>query len=225
MKKILVAALALVAGVMTEGFAQDGGMKVGFRGGYGMAGWQGETMKSVNDMLEFTDGNVKTKMRPGFHGGMYVSIPLGAGFEFEPGVQYAQKGMVLEGTVPGKAGEYMNAKVTVTNKSDYIEVPLLAKLYVAGGLNLFAGPQVSLLVNNKLNVSAGALGISAYNNDFDWDMGQRQIDVGMAAGLGYQFANGLNLSGSYDMGLTTVDEGADYKTYNHGFKGSIGFRF
>lgn len=59
-KKILVAALALVASVMTPGFAQDGGVKVGFRGGYGMTGWQGETMKSANDMLEFTAGSVKT---------------------------------------------------------------------------------------------------------------------------------------------------------------------
>ncbi|QHL89108.1 outer membrane beta-barrel protein [Nibribacter ruber] len=225
MKKIILAALALVAGVMTNGFAQDGGLKVGFRGGYGASGWQGETMKSVDNLLEFTNGNVKTKMRQGFHGGMYVSIPMGAGFELEPGVQYAQKGMVLEGTVPGNAGEYLNAKATITQKSEYLEVPLLARLYVAGGLNLFAGPQVSLLLNNKINVSAGALGINAYNNDFDWDTGQRQVDLGMAAGVGYQFANGLNVSGSYDMGFTTIDADADYKTYNHGFKGSVGFRF
>ncbi len=215
-----------MGGLLSEGFAQTGdGVRIGIKGGYSVMGWQGETVKSFGDLLEYTNGNVTTKMRQGFHAGAYLSIPMGNGFEFEPGVQYSQKGMVLEGRVPGDVGTYTNAKVTLTNKAEYIDVPLLAKVYVGEGFNLFAGPQVSFLVSNKVNVNAGAFGFSAYNDDFEWQNSQRKVDVGAAAGAGYQFQNGLNISGSYDMGFTTIDDNADYKSYNHGFKASVGFRF
>ncbi|KAA3436637.1 porin family protein [Rufibacter hautae] len=226
MKKTLLIAVVLLAGLLNKSFAQDGGgVRVGIKGGYSVTGWQGETVKSFGEMLEYTDGNVQTRMRQGFHAGAYLSIPLSNGFEFEPGVQYSQKGMVLEGRVPGDAAQFANAKVTLTNKAEYIDVPLLAKVYLGSGFNLFAGPQVSFLLSNKVNVNAGAFGFSAYNNDFEWQNSQRKVDVGMSAGAGYQFQNGLNVGGSYDMGFTTIDEGADYKSYNHGFKASVGFRF
>ncbi|MFD1754779.1 porin family protein [Rufibacter sediminis] len=226
MKKIILIAVVLMAGLLNESFAQDGGgVRVGIKGGYSVAGWQGETVKSFGDLLDYTNGNVQTRMRQGFHAGMYLSIPIAPGIEFEPGVQYSQKGMVLEGRVPGDALEFANAKVTLTNKAEYIDVPLLAKLYVGSGFNLFAGPQVSFLVSNKVNVNAGAFGFSAYNDDFEWQNSQRKVDLGMSAGAGYQFQNGLNMSGSYDMGFTTIDDNASYKSYNHGFKASLGYRF
>ncbi|MFC6998640.1 porin family protein [Rufibacter roseus] len=225
MKKMLVVVIVLLAGLSTNVFAQDGKVRLGIKGGYSVTGWQGETVKSFKDLLEYTNGNVQTKWRQGFHAGAYLSVPLGAGFEFEPGVQYSQKGMALEGRVPGESIEFLNAKVTVTNKAEYLDVPLLAKVYLGEGFNLFAGPQLSFLLSNKVNVNAGALGFSAYNNDFDWKTPQRTVDVGFSAGAGYQFQNGLNVGGSYDLGLTTIDDNADYKSYNQGFKASVGFRF
>ncbi|WP_460891985.1 porin family protein [Rufibacter soli] len=225
MRKILLLTVVLMAGLLHQTYAQDGGVKIGVKGGYSVFGWQGETMKSFNNLLEYTNGNVTTRMRQGFHAGGFLSIPLGGGFEFEPGVQYSQKGMVLEGRVPGDAAEFANAKVTLTNKGEYIDVPLLAKVYVADGFNLFAGPQVSFLLSNKVNVNAGAFGFSAYNKDFEWQDSQRKVDLGFSAGAGYQLQNGLNVGGSYDMGLTTLDGTSDYKTFNHGFKASVGFRF
>ncbi|ALJ01447.1 hypothetical protein DC20_13540 [Rufibacter tibetensis] len=214
-----------MAGLLPEGFAQDGGVRVGIKGGYNHFGWQGETVKSFGNLLEYTNGNVQTRMRQGFHAGAYLSIPLSNGFEFEPGVQYSQKGMVLEGRVPGDAAQFANAKIRLTNKAEYIDVPLLAKVYVGEGFNLFAGPQISFLLSNKVNVNAGAFGFSAYNSDFEWQNSQRKVDLGMSAGAGYQFQNGLNVGGSYDMGFTTLDDNASYKSYNHGFKASLGFRF
>ncbi|MBA9076719.1 MULTISPECIES: porin family protein [Rufibacter] len=225
MKKIILMVVVLLSGLITNVSAQNDGVKVGIKAGYSATSWQGESVKSFNELLEFSNGNVETKWRHGFHAGMFLSIPLGSGFEFEPGVQYSQKGMVLEGRVPGGVGEFLNAKVTLTNKAEYIDIPLLAKVYVGEGFNLFAGPQVSFLLSNNVNVNAGALGFSAYNNDFEWKTAQRSVDVGLSAGLGYQFQNGLSLSGGYDMGLTTIDDKADYKSYNHGFKASVGFRF
>jgi hypothetical protein len=226
MKKSILVMVVLLAGLLNQGFAQNGGgVKVGIRGGYSVMGWQGETVDSFKDLLEFADGNVETRMRQGFHAGAYLSIPVGNGIEFEPGLQYSQKGMVLEGRVPGGAAEFANAKVTLTNKAEYVDVPLLLKVYAGQGFNFFAGPQASFLLSNKVNMSAGAFGFSAYNNDFEWQSSQRKVDLGLVAGAGYQFQNGFNISGGYDMGLTTIDAGSDYKSYNHGFKASAGFRF
>ncbi|MGV3539885.1 MAG: outer membrane beta-barrel protein, partial [Rufibacter sp.] len=120
MKRILLAVMVLMAGFIAPAMAQESGVRVGIKAGYSLMGWQGEAMKSFGNLLEYANGNVQTRMRQGFHAGAYLSIPLGGGFEFEPGVQYSQKGMVLEGRVPGGVGEILNAKVTVTNKAEYI---------------------------------------------------------------------------------------------------------
>lgn len=234
MKKIVLGVIALIAGVFTDGVAQSryyqsssptDGVKIGIRAGYNGMNWEGDAVESAKNLLDYTDGNVQLKMRHGFHAGAYLSLPLGSGIELEPGLLYSQKGVVMEGNVPGNVGEMLSAKATITNKSEYLDVPLLLRFYVADGFNLFAGPQVSFLLSNKVNVKAGALGFNALDRDFDWNSGQRKVDVGLAAGVGYQFQNGFNVNGGYDFGLTTIDDNATYKTYNRGFKASIGYRF
>ena len=89
MKKTLLIVVVLLAGLLHKGFAQDGGgVRVGIKGGYSVTGWQGETVKSFGNLLEYTNGNVQTRMRQGFHAGAYLSVPMGTGLEFNPDIQY-----------------------------------------------------------------------------------------------------------------------------------------
>ncbi|WP_347158898.1 porin family protein [Pontibacter chitinilyticus] len=200
-------------------------VRFGIRAGGNLAQWEGETMNSAQDLLDVTDGSVKKQMREGFHIGGYVTIPVIQGFEIEPGLQYSQKGTKLTGKVPIEAVDFLNTNVTITNKAEYIDLPVLARVYVGEGFNIFAGPQVSYLVSNKVKAEAGALGFNALNKEWNMNSGFRQVDVAVTGGLGYRFTNGFNVSAGYDYGLSTVDANGSFDTYNRVVKASLGYTF
>ena len=200
-------------------------VRFGIRAGLNVADWEGETMQSVQDLVEMTNGSVSQQMRSGYHVGGYLAIPVLPGFEIEPGLQYSQKGMVLTGKLPIEQVDFLNANVTITNKAEYIDMPVLAKVYIGEGFHVFAGPQVSYLVSNKVKAEAGALGFNALNQEFDIKSSMREMDVAVTGGLGYKFANGFNISAGYDYGLNSVDKNGSFDTFNRVVKASVGYTF
>ncbi|WP_240676179.1 porin family protein [Botryobacter ruber] len=225
MKKIFLLLVVVMAVAATQVVAQQQPVRVGIRAGLNMANWQGESVESINNLFEFADGAIKQEMREGFHAGGFISIPVAPGFEIEPGLLYSQKGTRVVGTLPWKETEFLNVKATITNKAEYLELPVLAKIYVGEGFNLFAGPQVSYLLSNKIQARAGALGFNVLNREWDMKSGMREFDVALTGGLGYRFSSGLSISAGYDYGLTTVDSNRRFETYNGVIKGSVGFSF
>ncbi|AKD03901.1 porin family protein [Pontibacter korlensis] len=199
--------------------------RFGIRAGLNLADWDGETMQSVEDLVDMSAGSVSREMRKGFHVGGYVSIPIGPGFEIEPGLQYSQKGTVLRGKIPMEKADFMNANVTLTNKAEYLDLPVLAKVYVGEGFHIFVGPQVSYLLSNKVAAEAGAFGYKALNQEWDMNSGFRELDVAVSGGLGYRFANGFNISAGYDYGVNPIDSKGNFETYNRVVKASVGFSF
>lgn len=226
MKKVFLLIAVVVLGfAATKANAQQQPVRFGIRAGVNLADWQGETMNSAQSLLDLTAGSVSSSLREGFHVGGYVSIPVAPGFEIEPGLQYSQKGTKLTGTIPVEGLDFLNANVTVTNKAEYIDLPVLAKVYLGEGFNIYAGPQVSYLVSNKVQTKAGALGFNALNRELDAESGFREVDFAVSGGLGYRFTNGFNLSAGYDLGLSPIDANGNFETYNRVVKASIGYTF
>ena len=200
MKKIFyLLGLVLLSFPFYQASAQK--VTVGIKGGYNAADWEGDAMQNFESVVQLTNGNAATHMRSGFHAGGYLSVPLSPVFTLEPGAYYSQKGMQLTGNLSSERFDFLNMNATLTNKAEYIDVPLLAKVFVADGFHIFGGPQVSFLVSNKINARAGVLGVNLFNTDFNFDSQIRKTDVGLVGGIGYRFANGVNLSGGYDYGL------------------------
>ncbi|TPE43088.1 porin family protein [Pontibacter mangrovi] len=202
-----------------------GQLRFGIRAGVNFSDWDGETMQSVQDLVDMADGYATQEMRTGFHAGGYVTIPVTPGFEIEPGLQYSQKGMVLRGKLPVEEVDFLNANVTLTNKSEYLDLPVLAKVYVGEGFHFFAGPQVSYLLSNKVSAEAGALGFKALNQEWDMKSGFSEFDAAVTGGVGYKFANGFNISAGYDYGLNPIDSKGNFETYNRVIKASVGLTF
>ena len=226
MKKIfLLIAVVLGFAALKVNAQQAQPIRFGVRVGANLSTWQGETVNSAQKLIDLADGNVNRKMREGVHAGLYLSIPVGPGFEIEPGLNYSQKGTRLTGKLPWVETEFLNANMTITNKSEYIELPVLAKLYVAEGFHIFAGPQVAYLLSNKVQAQASVLGFNALNREWDMKNGFREFDMSLVGGVGYKFANGLNLSAGYDYGLNTIDENANFETYNRTITASVGYTF
>ena len=201
------------------------GAQIGIRAGVNVSDWSGDAVQSVMDVAGYTNGAVTKSMKPGFHAGLYATLPLGPGFAIEPGVLYSEKGTELTGTLPFERLNFLNAKVTATSRMAYIDVPVLAKAYITPGFYVFAGPQVSFLVSNKVRVEAGALGVEAYQRDFDVKNQFRSVDFSVTGGLGYQFNNGLGLSAGYDYGLSSLDKNNRFDAQNRVIKASVNYSF
>ncbi|WP_375416748.1 porin family protein [uncultured Hymenobacter sp.] len=206
--------------------SSSAGVRFGVRAGLNVADVSGDAVQSFVNVAGYApEGAISREMRPGFHAGIYATLPLGAGFAIEPGVSYSEKGTVLRGTVPVEALEFLNTQLKGTARLAYVDVPVLAKVFVTPNFYLFAGPQASFLVSGKGRVEAGALGFNAYQQDFDIKNQLRSVDFAAVGGLGVQLNNGLGLSAGYDYGLTSLDAGNRFDAQNRVIKASLNFSF
>jgi hypothetical protein len=200
-------------------------VRFGIRAGVNVSGWQGDAVNSLQDFVQLSSGVAQTETRTGFHAGTYVTLPVTSYFAVEPGLFYSQKGYTMTGTFSSNTLDFLNARATVVNQAHYIDMPVLAKVYVAKGFHLFAGPQMSYLVNNTVRARASVLGFSLLNQDLNTTGNFQKWDVGLTGGLGYKFENGINLQAGYEHGLRRLDAQNSFDTYNRVAKVSLGYEF
>lgn len=196
----------------------------GIKAGITQAGLRGDAVNSIQNLIDFSNGAFKTSSRTGFFAGGFADIPVSDNFSIEPGVYYAQKGYELRGSFSMKGAEFLSANAKAQLNTTYIDVPVLAKVNLSG-FQIFAGPQVSYLANAKLRTTAGALGFNIVDNTMDAKDQFNQWDVALSGGVGYQFSNGFNISAAYDHGLSKVDKGQNFDSYNRTFKVGVGIKF
>lgn len=219
-KQILLAALSVIS---FGAFAQQD-PSFGIRAGVSSATFKGDAATSLNSLIDYTNGAITEQNRTGFFGGGYVNIPLGSGISVEPALYYAQKGYELKGELGIKGAEFIGANAKARLTSHYIDLPVVLKADL-GGFEVFAGPQVSYLASSSLRTTAGVLGFNLLNKTFDATSQFNRWDAGLTSGVGYQFANGLNIRAAYDHGLSRVDAGQNMNAYNRSVKVGLGFTF
>lgn len=207
----------------TIGFAQTT-PSFGVKAGITSSNIRGEAMENLNNLLDFTNGMVSRSNHTGFFAGVNSTIPLDENFSFEPGIYYTQKGSEIIGHLNGKVGDITGASAKAVLQTSYIDVPLLLKASV-GGLQLFAGPQISYLTDAQLKTSAGILGINVLSRTMDAASVINKWDAALTGGIGYQFTNGINLMASYDYGLIKADANRNTEAFNQSFKIGIGMNF
>ena len=195
------------------------------KAGLSSAGIRGEAASNLNNLLDFTDGMVTTQNRTGFFAGVAVGITLNEKITLEPGIYYSQKGYELRGELGIKGVEFLGANARARLQSDYIDLPILLKANLAGGLKIFAGPQISYLASSNLKTSAGILGINLFNNTLDASNQFNKWDMGLTGGVSYEFKNGFSISGAYDHGLSRIDANNSVNGYNTSIKLGVGIRF
>ena len=196
----------------------------GVKAGVLSSGMRGDAVNNFNNILNFTNGKVTTKDYTGFFAGAYGSIPLSANLSFEPGVYYSLKGYELNGEIGLKGMDFLGANAKAILQSQFVDVPVLLKGNF-NGFQIFAGPQLSYLVSANLKTTAGVLGLNLLNKTMDVTSGFNRWDIGVTGGIGYQFTNGLNLSASYDYGLSKADAHQSVNAYNRAIKVGLGITF
>lgn len=106
--------------------------------------------------------------------------------------------------------------VTLTTKLDYINIPILANVYVTKGLAVKLGVQPAFNVSDKQKLSGGKASVEAE------DVGAESFDFSIPVGLSYEF-NNVVIDARYNFGVTNIVDGGDSK--NSVFQFTLGYKF
>lgn len=102
-----------------------------------------------------------------------------------------------------------------TIKLDYINVPILANVYVAPGFAVKLGLQPGFNVNSKVKAKSNGVSAEADLDDV------KTVDLSIPIGLSYEF-NNFVIDGRYNWGVTKVAKDGDSK--NSVFQITLGYK-
>lgn len=199
--KILVATLFFASSLTAVAQAEadntrDMNPSFGVKGGVNFATITGDDIDSPDS-------------RTSFHVGALVEFPMSEMFSIQAEALYSGKGFDFD--FAGGDGDKAELQL------DYIDVPVLAKIYVTRGLSIEVGPQFSFLVNEEFDFNPNS-------DDGDIDMDEAEsFDIGLAAGLTFQTDMGLFATGRYTYGLSEVYK--DFDIHHSVFQIGIGYKF
>ena len=222
MKAKFLPAVLLISIISISATAQ---IKPVLKAGIINATWKGEAKETFTSVIDQTNGIIEPRKRTGFYIGAGADIPLGEIVSIEPGLVYTQRGYGLKGnlTINKLKIEALNARAT--SQMHYIDLPVLIKVKPAGGLTIFAGPQISYLVKNNLQADVALLGFSLINTDLDITNQFNKFDVGITGGIGYEFEGGFGIAASYEKGFNRLDKNQNFKVFNEGIKAGFTYKF
>ena len=189
MKKLLVMAAVMLASV--GAYAQHA---------VGSFTLQPKVGMNIANLTDADDADA----RIGFVGGLETEYQATDIFSLSAGALYSMQGC-----------KYDNDKVKTTSKLDYINIPIMANVYVAKGLAVKLGVQPAFNVNSEVKVSGGKYSTSA-------DVDAKSFDFSIPVGISYEYSN-VVLDARYNWGLTKVADGSDSK--NSVFQITLGYKF
>lgn len=142
-------------------------------------------------------------------------IGLAAGVEAE--YQATDIFSISAGLIYSMQGnKYEEKGITSTQKLDYINIPILANVYVVKGLAVKLGIQPAFNVSDKVKVSGGSTSITKDNTDAE------SFDFSIPVGLSYEYSN-VVFDARYNFGVTKVWDGGD--PMNSVFQITLGYKF
>ena len=188
----------------TTSYTTDSAVSSGLKTNIGIkAGLNMANIVNNANTISFT-----SDMKLDFHVGVFLNLNFGGRnqmpglFSLQPEVLYSRQGFAMD-------GEQINF--------DYLTVPLMVKLYLYKGFNFELGPWFSYLLSvspNSTKLNSNIIQLS------DLKGGK---DVGIAAGIGYDFDMGLVVGARYQHGLSDMASNLFWK--NQVIAISVGWEF
>lgn len=173
-KSILMSLGLLILSVMSYGQVQ---VAVGLKGGLNLS------------KLDISQGASNIENQTGYHAGIFTLFKL-TKIGIQPEILFSKQGANFKANT-----------TSVEANFDYINVPILLKLYLAGGLNLQLGPQFGFLTASELvSTTAGVKTTQDVKSYFD-----KNYDMAVAAGIGWDLPFGVTLDARYNFALTDVE--------------------
>ena len=158
------------------------------------------------DMTHFWGENVTHRMTPNYQVGALMEYKFNNTIGISPEVVFAAQGGAA------KEGAY-----EATFHTNYINVPVMLKIYATPDLSIDLGPQVGFNVYSKItekgSLSGGGIDISAKETT-DLKDETNTVDFGVGLGATYNLTENAFVQARYTMGLTKVFDGGEAKNGN-----------
>ncbi len=175
MKRLFLTSLVL--GIVLAGSAQ---IRLGLFGGLNLA----------NFSASYQSSDITYNIKPGFHAGGLVSIPLFNKFSLQPEIMYS-----------GMGTHYKEADGDTSNFNlGYINFPVLLKFTTSFGLFAELGPQFGVLISAKEKYK------DAYENRPETNIkaDYKSTDISAVFGVGYLSPLNLGIDARYNLGMANI---------------------
>ena len=150
---------------------KDQGIVFGMKGGLNISNFIGD----IED----------NKFRTSIHLGIISEIIISDKVSLQPEILYSGQGYSGKIT-PGFS----------RSKYDYLNLPILAKIYLSEKISVETGPQIGFLISAKEKTETDKITIENQNN----------IDFGLNIGLAYELNSGVFFQTRYNLGLSNVNQ-------------------
>ncbi|SET13065.1 porin family protein [Prevotella sp. kh1p2] len=197
MKKIMLMAVVLLSSVAASAQHAVGSFTL-----------QPKVGMNVANLTELDNAD----SRIGLAAGAELEYQVSDIFSLSGGAIYSMQGSKYDRTI-------LKQNIKTTTKLDYINVPIMANVYVVKGLAVKLGIQPGFNVNSKQTFS-GKTVIGDVDEKAELDA--KSVDFSIPVGLSYEY-NNVVLDARYNWGLTKVFDGSDAK--NSVFQITLGYKF
>lgn len=186
--------------------------------GYGFNGWVVKAGANYSTIVENSNSDIHNSFKAGFTAGLALDWKFTDVIGLSVDVLYSRQGSQANMDIIEKG-----AKITET--SNYINLPVMANLYIVRGLTAKAGIQASYFLSASDEVTG-----TDSPEKVDLLGAYRTMDVSIPVGVSYEFGFGLIIEGRYNFGLTNIVKTTSaplegYKAKNSYASLTVGYRF
>lgn len=158
--------------------------------------------------FDISQGTSNIDNRTGFHGGAFALFKF-AKFGIQPELIFSKQGSSFKANTSDFEANF-----------DYINIPVILKLYLVAGLNLQAGPQFGFLTTSEIKETVSGITTTTDVKD----QLSKKSDTSIALGAGWDLPFGLTIDARYNFGLSEMNlNGSDLK--NKVIQLSLGYKF
>ena len=170
----------------------------------------------------------------GFHLGGFAEIKINDKFSVQPELLFSTQGEKFEYSESDvDFGSYSEEGKT---KLNYLNVPVLAKYYVAEKFAILAGPQIGILMSAKEDISITETfdgETDSFSESIDAKDFYKSLALSFNIGASYSFTDKIFVDARYNLGLSSIakdftDEFGDsssFKIKNNVIQFSVGYKF
>ena len=183
--------------------------------------------RDYNFSLFDSDLESKPSYKAGFAAGVEAGYQVTGRLALTAGLIYSQQGF-QRGVSIEISDDILSLEDNSKMMLGYLNVPILANVYLFKGFAIKAGIQPGFLVSAKnKNDITGKGAAAGYSNNDDVDVKDNcnTVDFSIPVGVSYEFKKGIVLDGRYNIGLTNVIKGDDSKARNSVVQIGIGYKF
>jgi hypothetical protein len=153
---------------------------------------------------------------------MKLGLVAGAEFGYNINDMFAVTAGALVSLQGSKFDDNSYQKDVTTNLT-YLNVPILANVYIAPGLAIKAGVQPGFLLSRKTKLDE-LMDIGSWTSvEYTSTDGMKKVDFSIPLGLSYEISDFV-IDARYNLGLTNINDTDSYKSKNSVIMLTVGYK-